>query len=219
MLWAEPSKHLAGMILWGDMWDLKAFYEVIQKLCKEHGHLSHEVSEYVMGLAYEVRKAFDGHRLTREISWYGEDVKPVYGAELPFVPTLLQSNILRGAAAYTSLTTREQAILLSFEACVEEALGEGFGELGRVIIDISGRLRAGPWEQIVELAETRNAYFLDLGTKAARRKSLDVVMLSLDFLYSSSFDIFSKHNPRLVRPEEYEKFADMPDSFYLSKKF
>ena len=218
MMWAVPSKRLGGMTLWGDMWDLKAFYEVVHKLCEEHGHMPYEVGEYVLGLAYEIRKAFDRFRLVQEMSWYGEDTKPVYGTELPFVPILLQANILRGSAAYTPLSTRERAILLSFEACIHEALNEGFGKAGDVILNISGRLRSGPWEQVVKLAESRNAYFLGLRTKTARRKSLDIVMLSLDLLYESSFDIFSRNNPRLIKPETFEDFRNMPYEFYNNVK-
>ncbi|WP_436252770.1 DUF6904 family protein [Pseudomonas chlororaphis] len=71
-------KSNAGLVLWGDIYELKALWTFIHRVIEESALLKIE-DPLLSGLAYEVRHAFDGMRRKDTRKWYGDDPTPIYG--------------------------------------------------------------------------------------------------------------------------------------------
>lgn len=64
------TQHLAGMALWGDFAALERLREFINHIVEESDYIDHK-EDFVLGLAYDVRKAFLGQR-SQDFRGYSE---------------------------------------------------------------------------------------------------------------------------------------------------
>ena len=112
MLFGQPTKKGAGIILWGDYHDLNNLYETISKLSDSLGP-EDSISDFVLGLCYEIRHAYQGDR---EIKEFGENelskVK-YYGVKLLWPYFIIQVGLIRWAASYTTTNSEQQSNLYS----------------------------------------------------------------------------------------------------------
>ena len=75
MLLAEPTRHGAGIFLYGDHNDLGSLHETIHYLTNGVP-LAGEFDELVLGLAYDVRKAKEDQRETVTVdTGFGKKLK------------------------------------------------------------------------------------------------------------------------------------------------
>lgn len=123
MLFGEPTKKGAGIILWGDYHDLNNLYETISKLSDSLGP-EDSISDFVLGLCYEIRHAYQGDR---EIKEFGENelskVK-YYGVKLLWPYFIIQVGLIRWAASYTTTDSEQQSNLYRLENIIETSLKE-----------------------------------------------------------------------------------------------
>ncbi|MDG3444621.1 DUF6904 family protein [Nitrospirillum amazonense] len=223
MLTANPTSKLGGLVLWGDYDDLSAHYDLVHQVCGQDGPLPYDVGEFVLGLAYDLRKAKEGQRLTREVQRLGGDSKRLYGVEIVWTFLLPQVAILRGAAAFMVLTSRDQAMMWELEAAVEEAAEEGFGtDIGRAVIDRMRRLRSGPWPDLIEKSKTRSAYFLDRSGKAARKSSIVPVMDSMNPMYEANASLGMNKvaiaEGRMIDPKDFKTYTEIHEEVCAGAK-
>ena len=61
MLVAEATKYGAGITVYGDYWDLRELHETIHYL-SESSPLKNHLSDFVIGLAYDIRHAYQKDR-------------------------------------------------------------------------------------------------------------------------------------------------------------
>ncbi len=61
MLQFDLTKRHAGIVLWGDTWSLRAVHDLVPKVNEESPVVTHKES-LLLGLAYDVRKAYEGQR-------------------------------------------------------------------------------------------------------------------------------------------------------------
>lgn len=120
MLLSRPTNFGAGITLGGDYLDLTSLYETIHHLAADDGPLSGQHYEFVLGLAYDIRKSYEGKRE----KWApGEPAYAEYSAVNILWPTfLVQLGMLRSACAYIPTGRRLQANLYALEDCAESAL-------------------------------------------------------------------------------------------------
>ena len=121
MLFGEPTKKGAGIILWGDYHDLDNLYETISKLSDSLGPEG-SISDFVLGLCYDIRHAYQGDR---EIKKFGDDelskVK-YYGVKLLWPYFIIQVGLIRWAASYTTTNSDQQSNLYRLENIIETSL-------------------------------------------------------------------------------------------------
>ena len=121
MLMSEPTKYGAGISIFGDFFDLADIHESIHYLASEAGPLSPHHGEFLLELAYDIRKAYQGARRIESmhaprgaVEYYSVDVLwPIF---------LVQLGMLRTAAGYLPTRREHQANLYRLEACAESAL-------------------------------------------------------------------------------------------------
>lgn len=135
MLKMEPTPKGAGVILFGDFWDLDALYEMIHVLTSDAAPFSPHVQETLLGLAYEVRHCYQGDRDISEFEDPNGNKVTFYGVKLTWPTLLWQVATLRWAAAYLPTTKSIQTQLYMIEQCIEEALLEMDKEAGEKCIE------------------------------------------------------------------------------------
>ena len=69
MFMHEATKKNAGIILWGDQWELRELNELIHK-ANEHSPLVANKEGYMLGLASDVRKSIEKRCRKSEKSHY-----------------------------------------------------------------------------------------------------------------------------------------------------
>jgi len=117
MLLGDSTKYGAGFRLVGDYLDLRDLYETIHYFSSENGPIPPHHDEFVLGLAYDVRHAYQGNRDTESI-----ENSVYFSVDILWPILLVQVGMLRASAAYVATTKAHQAALYRIEACIEEAL-------------------------------------------------------------------------------------------------
>lgn len=120
MLTSAPTKHGAGITLYGDYFDLEALYQTIHKIAAE-GFVEERAREFLFGLAYDVRKAKDRQREQRKFGIEKDTVK-YRGVRVLWPHFLPQLALLRHCAGYRNTDHRDQACLYLLEDCAITSL-------------------------------------------------------------------------------------------------
>jgi hypothetical protein len=134
MILTVPTKYAAGIIIWGDYWDLQSLYETIHELV-EGSTFNKGIKETVLGLAYDIRHAY---QRDREEETFGHDQydKVTYrGAKILWPIILFQVNALRYFASFQPTTKEQQANLYRMEACLEKSLYEVDRKVGAECVE------------------------------------------------------------------------------------
>ncbi|MBM5459115.1 hypothetical protein H8F21_16220 [Pseudomonas sp. P66] len=171
-------KSNAGLVLWGDIYELKALWTFIHRVIDESALLKIE-DPLLSGLAYEVRHAHDGmrHRDTR--TWYGDDPTPIYGFDCIWPNILMQMGLLRAGLAFMSTVTRnDQAVMYQLEHTVLDGLGAMLSGSSEHIYQSALMVAQGGGNSVNEKIHSRTSYFLTL-TPAKRKKELGAILDTL----------------------------------------
>jgi hypothetical protein len=121
MLTAKTTKYGAGITLAGDYADLAEVHETVHHLASEAGPLPAFHDEFVLGLAYELRKAYQGKRRTEPANAYGS-TSEYFSVDLLWPNFLVQLGMLRTAAGYLPTSRSHQSSLYRLEACAQQAM-------------------------------------------------------------------------------------------------
>lgn len=140
MLHASPTKNGTGITIYGDFGELGLLYEFIHHIsCSldEAGKHTKAQHQLLMNFAYEVRKAYSGMRLFKELEYSGDDKRyPNYGFQLVWTDILVFISTLRNCAGYISTNKLQQSILYQLEYAVEEAAATYDAEGAKLISDL-----------------------------------------------------------------------------------
>lgn len=203
MLYAN-RKSKAGLVLWGDIYELKALWNFILRVMEESDLLEVE-DPLLSGLAYEVRHAFDGMRQKSNRDWFGDDTTPIYGLDCLWPIMLVQMGLLRAGLAFMPNVTRaDQAAMYGLESTVLaglEAMQPGLSE--KLYQSVLSACQLGD-ESIHDKAYSRTSYFLTL-TPAKRKADLAAILDTLGTHYAID-------NPLV--PDVFEPFrgcSEYPD--------
>jgi hypothetical protein len=121
MLTAKPTKHGAGITLAGDYADLAEAHETVHHLASETGPLPAHHDEFALGLAYDLRKAYEGARRIEPTEVHGSTAD-YYAVDILWPIFLVQLGMLRTAAGYLPTSRAHQSTLYRLEACAEQSM-------------------------------------------------------------------------------------------------
>lgn len=207
MLQYERLRNHAGILLLGDYETLKSLHEVIHDV-NERSPIVRDKEGVFLGLAYDIRKAFERQRRVLEAPEDCPEVGPRFGVEILWPVLLVQTRMLRSSMAFIDTDKWAQAYAYALEAVIECALQTEFGgDLGaRLIHRWMAIDPTHPYPE--EKLNSRGAYYCSLG-KAERKKQFDGLLASFDPLYPTLYEIWIGQGAKnLPAPSELDEWAD-----------
>jgi hypothetical protein len=122
MIFSKPTKYGAGIEIYGDYQDLNSLRQTILDMSESPALLNDGADEFVLGLAYEVRHAYEGARGTSSVSLPGMPPTTYFHFKTLWPIFLMQVALLRWSAAYQPTNKEHQANLYRLEASTDESL-------------------------------------------------------------------------------------------------
>jgi hypothetical protein len=125
MLQAYPTKGGTGVSIFGDYGDLHALYWTTHTITEslDENAITHKGQfKLLMNFAYQIRKAYSGQRLKKELQFGDEEPVMYYGFELVWTDVLIFISALRCNAGYVQTNRLDQGVLYLLEYVVEKAL-------------------------------------------------------------------------------------------------
>ncbi|WFR97702.1 DUF6904 family protein [Rhizobium tumorigenes] len=139
MLSYRLLKNYAGILLIGDYTSLTWLHEVVHDV-NDRSPLVKDKEGSFLGLAYDVRKAYERQREIIQPPKHSEEVGVRYGVQILWPVLMLQQRLLRQSLAFLDHTAKTQAIAYALEAVIEDGLRYYFGAQAGIIIDLWQRL-------------------------------------------------------------------------------
>lgn len=210
MLGYRLLKNHAGILLTGDHDSLHELHEIVHDV-NERSPLLREEDGPFLGLAYDVRKAYERQREILQPPKGYEEIGVRYGVAILWPVLLVQHRMLRVSLGYLDHSRRHQAITYSLEATIEDGLREDFPGQGQSLIDYWQRL--DPTSDIFERLDSRGALFCSW-TKTERERRFASLMLSFDTLYEYSSSLPGyRQAADAIPPRELERWqgVEWPD--------
>lgn len=202
MLGYGKVKNHAGMILVGDYATLRELHEVIHKVVGASALLDEpRHGEFLLGLAYDVRKAFELQREVFAAPTHYEEMGPRYGVKVLWPVFLIQVRLLREAMGFCPTDARDQGIAYLLEHATQSGL---VADLGEPVVERWRRLSCNP-ASTLDRVDSRTGLFLQW-SKAERRAGLAQLLDSLDPM----FDFWYEQDPATWRAAiSPQTFAEM----------
>lgn len=128
MIYAKSNKKHSAILLFGDYYDLRDIHTLVHYLL-EKGCLSQPLHEFLISFAYDLRKAYQGGRLSVERGFDELDKATYLGVAIYWPYYLVYLRLLRQCAARANTLRWHQGVLYHLEGVVEQALLEVEGSL------------------------------------------------------------------------------------------
>jgi len=201
MLSYSLLKNHAGILLVGDYTSLTWLHEVAHDV-NELSPLVIDKEGSFLGLAYDVRKAFERQREVIQPPKHFEEVGVRYGVQILWPVLLLQQRLLRQSLAFLRHTAKTQSITYAFEAVIEDALREDFGAQAVHIIGLWQRLDPAQSE-VFDMMNSRGGIYCSW-TKAQRKAGFAQLLSSFDPMYDRFYPMRLKNGEKnLISPTEF----------------
>lgn len=150
-------KNHAGILLVGDYTSLTWLHEVVHDV-NDRSPLVIDKEGSFLGLAYDVRKAFERQRELIQPPKHFEEIGVRYGVQILWPVLMLQQRLFRQSLAFLNHTAKTQAITYALEAVIEDALREDFGAQAENIIALWQRLNPAQ-SQVFNMMNSRGGIF------------------------------------------------------------
>lgn len=206
MLSYSLSRSHAGMTLIGDYTSLRWVHDTVHAVNERSVVVTDKEGPF-LGLAYDVRKAFERQREILPPPAHMKEVGIRYGVRLLWPTILLQQRTMRVSLAYFDHSRRDQAVCYALEAVIEEALVEDFGP--RALDVIAQWRRIDPSSPcVLDRLHSRGALFCSW-SKADRKSRLAELLASFDPMYETLHAMRVELGSRsLVAPADLERWKD-----------
>lgn len=192
-------KNHAGVLLIGDYTSLTWLHAVVHEVNKASPLIKDREGMF-LGLAYDLRKAFEMQREVLSAPRHMPELGKRYGVQMLWPVLLVQQRMLRLSLAYVSHSLKHQAITYALEAVIEEALAEDFPEQQSALI--TGWRRIDPGQTgVFDKLDSRGALFCSW-TKAERRKQLLALLESFDPMCESLHAMRVRQGDRNLLPPD-----------------
>lgn len=182
MLSYQLLKNHAGIALIGDYASLRWLHDVVHEV-NERSPLIEGKEGPFLGLAYDVRKAYE---LQREIvpppEHYAE-LGTRYGVKILWPVLLVQQRMLRVSLGFLDHSKRHQAITYALEAVIEQALKEDFGTQSQAVVEHWQRLDP-THPTLFDKLDSRGGIFCSW-TRSERKRNLPMLLASFDPMYET----------------------------------
>lgn len=210
MLEYRLTPNHAGVALWGDYAALERLHGFIHYVVQESVYIE-DKEGFVLGLAYDVRKAFSGQRSADHRGDTKDDRCRIYGVEVLWPVLLTQVGVLRQAMAFIPTNKLDQAIMFELEHVVESAVRAATPVLADEIIHRTRSAANATYVHLESVLDSRCRYFIALPPKE-RLKMLPKVMATFDPMYGylSKSDVTMR--PDVIPPTAFvDCEEDWPD--------
>lgn len=201
MLSYSLLKNHAGILLVGDYTSLTWLHEVVHDV-NERSPIVKDKEGSFLGLAYDVRKAYERQREVIQPPKHIEEIGVRYGVQILWPVLMLQQRLLRQSLAFLNHTAKTQTIAYALEAVIEDALREDFGAQAGHIIDLWQRLDPAQSE-VFDMIDSRGAIFCSW-TKAQRKAGFAQLLSSFDPMYDRFYAMRLENGEKnLISPTEF----------------
>ena len=204
MLQFDLTKRRAGLVLWGDTWSLHAVHDLVHKV-NEESPLVRDKEGFLLGLAYDVRKAFEGQR-EKAVRERFEDKCPIYGVEILWPVIAAQVAMLRASMAFIPTDRMDQSVMYELEHLIERAVRELSPAGAEQILEQIWRIGQGQ-AHVETVIDSRCGYFVSLPPRQ-RVAQLAMVLASLDPMYGFHATMAVRSGVSgVIPPESFEPYA------------
>ena len=128
-----------GFTLCGDYLDLRAAHETVHNIVNNSPVLTSQrhldLNEFTLGLAYDIRKAYEQQREIINLDCADDKQVTYYGVDVAFPHFILQLAALRWACAFTVINRNQQSILFALEWAVESAMNDFDAKVSSEIVE------------------------------------------------------------------------------------
>lgn len=201
MLQFKLTPHYAGVTLWGDFEVLDRLHTFIHHVVDESSHIE-DKEGFVLGLAYDLRKAFQGQR-NQDYRTHSEDDRcRIYGVEVLWPLLLVQIGVLRQAMAFTPTSKLDQALMFELEYVVESALRMAIPVTADEVIHRMSRIGSAPYMHLDNVLDSRCRYFIELPVKQ-RLVTLPKLMETFDPMYGFLAGARSGMKSDIIQPDAF----------------
>lgn len=180
MIISKPTPHGAGITIYGDYNDLQNLHETIHELCKEGGPLEGQMNEFALGLAYDIRHAYQGDRMRMVVNTNTGKGAEYFGESILWPFFLVQVSLLRWAAAFIPTTKEMQSNLFRLEACTEAALLSYDRSIGTECLNLMNHLSDLSNNYLVSFISERAEVYIRYPSSGKKRfRQLPAILHSL----------------------------------------
>jgi len=182
MLEFKLTRHHAGLVLWGDYAALDRVYEFVYRVVNESPVIE-EKDGFVLGLAYDLRKAFTGQRNKAFRSIPDGSRCRIFGVEILWPVILAQVGMLRQAMGFMPTNNLDQSIMFELEHVVETALRSADPGRAGELLEWTRRVGLAPYAHLAAVLDSRCLYFIECPA-AKRLATLPRLMETFDPMYA-----------------------------------
>lgn len=214
MLVSQPTKYGAGITIGGDYLDLTNLHETVHEIASENGPLSGHHFEFALGLAYDLRKAYEGCR----DKWPSD--APAYAGyssvNILWPVFLVQLGMLRSACAYMPTNRRIHSHMYALEDCTEKALIEFDPAVGSMCMRWLANFNLLPDSFLLEFVTHQSYEFLYGANQGkARFKRLPSLLDNIS-IFSKAYQDFEravsqKAHAVGVKAQDMADLSEWPD--------
>lgn len=198
MMYLIPTKRGFGVEIWGTFEDLDSFYGVIGKFWNDEQYMNQVGFEgrdkLISGFSYELRKAKEGRRMTRDSSHFSLEKNKYLGTKISWVHFLFSISAIRYNMRFYETNKLDISSMLLVDFWLEKAMNE-YDEIGaKLLVGFIDGLN-GANENIYQCMRSINLdYFLLGGGKRAFRKLSNLLCRGV---YSTNS--YNEYNQLLVK--------------------
>lgn len=210
MLEFKLTPRHAGLSLWGDRAALERLHEFVHGVVEE-SEVIVDKEGFVLGLAYDVRKAFEGQRSVGTRSHFDDEQCRIYGVEILWPVILIQTSLLRHAMGFIPTNALDQSIMYELEYVVESAARAAVPATADDVLHWSRRACVASYEHLDSVLNSRCVYFIETAP-AKRLKILHKVMETFDPMYALLAEHGATRRRGIIAPDALDACeADWPD--------
>jgi len=177
MLFGKTTKYAAGIFLYGDYHDLYSVNETIHELTED---IDEKNGDFLLGLAYDVRKAYERQRQEIKVG-IGEIDKMTYrGVNILWPIFIIQLRLLRFIAGIQPTNKRQQSDIFRLEYCMESALTSYDMKIGNEVIFWANKLSMYSLDYYYIYASQLSAEYISIRGGKTRFKQLPAIIRKLN---------------------------------------
>lgn len=201
MLEFRPTPNHAGLALWGDFDTLHRLHEFIHRIVEE-SNLIDDKEGFILGLAFDIRKAYSGQRSEESRGDGKHDHYRIYGVEILWPFLIAQVGLLRHAMAFVSTSKLEQAIMFELEHHLETSIRQLVPNTAEEVIEWISRIGSTPYQQVDSVLDSRTRYFIGLPAKE-RLLALPKLLETFDTMYTIISHTKVPFRPGMIHPDVF----------------
>jgi hypothetical protein len=217
VIFSTPTKHGAGIALQGDYHDFQDLHESIHQITKTDV-LSGGLGDFVLGLAYEVRHAYQGDRDVQRLpaNIFETETTTYFSFRTLWPIFLYQIGLLRWSAAFQPTSRDFQATIFRLEASAENALTSYDPFVGSLCVEWLVRFQPPPKRYLLEYIPNCSLQYVTLGKPGKSRfKNLPEILRMLSG-YSEEYRAYQDYMQSIAKekgcePEALMDLGEWPD--------